>query len=197
MHAAEGAVGARSQRIQDRVDPSHGGAGSRGDRRIMSVVGRPLSRVDGRLKVTGQARYAGEAKPPGLVYAATVDATIPAGDDPQHRYYRRGACAGCSPGAHPSELGQAAVPARRGAPGGGPCCRRAAPRPRRRAREVRRTTRGAGGRRHPTAGRARCLARPRGVHARSCAAHALRGGARSADVRRGTEEGARAGDPAR
>ncbi len=35
--------------------------------------------MDGRLKVTGQARYAAEAKPPGLVYAATVDATIPAG----------------------------------------------------------------------------------------------------------------------
>jgi xanthine dehydrogenase YagR molybdenum-binding subunit len=29
-------------------------------------IGRPISRVDGRLKVTGTATYAAEHEPPGL-----------------------------------------------------------------------------------------------------------------------------------
>jgi xanthine dehydrogenase YagR molybdenum-binding subunit len=44
------------------------------------LVGQPVSRVDGRLKVTGQARYAAEFEPgPDLTHAAIVDATIPRG----------------------------------------------------------------------------------------------------------------------
>ena len=44
------------------------------------LVGQPVSRVDGRLKVTGQARYAAEFEPgPDLAHAAIVDATIPRG----------------------------------------------------------------------------------------------------------------------
>lgn len=43
------------------------------------AVGQSLSRVDGRLKVTGQAKYAAEFVPPGLACAALVESTIPAG----------------------------------------------------------------------------------------------------------------------
>jgi xanthine dehydrogenase YagR molybdenum-binding subunit len=43
------------------------------------AVGTALSRVDGRVKVTGQARYAFEEPVEGAVYAAAVTATIAAG----------------------------------------------------------------------------------------------------------------------
>jgi len=39
-------------------------------------IGRPLPRVDGRLKVTGAATYAAEADVPGLAYAVQVVSTI-------------------------------------------------------------------------------------------------------------------------
>lgn len=42
-------------------------------------VGTPTSRVDGRAKVTGAAKYAGEFKADGLVYGFVVEATIPKG----------------------------------------------------------------------------------------------------------------------
>ncbi|MFC6065957.1 xanthine dehydrogenase family protein molybdopterin-binding subunit [Streptomyces ochraceiscleroticus] len=41
-----------------------------------AAVGAPLSRVDGRLKVTGKARYAAEHEVNGVVYAVIVDASI-------------------------------------------------------------------------------------------------------------------------
>lgn len=41
-----------------------------------SLIGDPLDRVDGRLKVTGAARYSGEYKFPGLVYGVLVPASI-------------------------------------------------------------------------------------------------------------------------
>ncbi|MGW6795289.1 xanthine dehydrogenase family protein molybdopterin-binding subunit [Streptomyces chartreusis] len=41
-----------------------------------AAVGAPLSRVDGRLKVTGQARYAAEHHVKGALHAVLVDATI-------------------------------------------------------------------------------------------------------------------------
>src|SRR5579863_1679930 len=40
------------------------------------VIGDPLDRVDGRLKVTGGAKYSGEYKVPGLTYGVLVPATI-------------------------------------------------------------------------------------------------------------------------
>ncbi len=43
------------------------------------VIGQPADRVDGRLKVTGGARYSAEFSPAGLVYAALVESTVPAG----------------------------------------------------------------------------------------------------------------------
>jgi xanthine dehydrogenase YagR molybdenum-binding subunit len=43
------------------------------------VLGEALNRVDGRLKVTGGARYSGEYKQPGLTYGVLVGATITSG----------------------------------------------------------------------------------------------------------------------
>ena len=44
-----------------------------------AVIGKPVSRVDGRQKVTGAARYAAEFDTPGLAHAAVVRSTIPKG----------------------------------------------------------------------------------------------------------------------
>jgi xanthine dehydrogenase YagR molybdenum-binding subunit len=46
---------------------------------IKNAIGDPLDRVDGRLKVTGGAKYSGEYKLPGLTYAVLVPATIASG----------------------------------------------------------------------------------------------------------------------
>ena len=40
------------------------------------IIGAPVDRTDGRLKVTGGARYSAEINLPGLVYAALVTSTI-------------------------------------------------------------------------------------------------------------------------
>src|SRR5262249_50079220 len=45
----------------------------------MSYIGTPASRVDGRAKVTGTAKYAAEFNQPDLAYAAVVESTIPKG----------------------------------------------------------------------------------------------------------------------
>ena len=45
----------------------------------MSAIGQPLSRVDGRAKVTGAAQYAAEFDVPRLAHAALVTSTIPCG----------------------------------------------------------------------------------------------------------------------
>lgn len=45
----------------------------------MSIVGQPLSRVEGRLKVTGMARYTAEIALPNLVHAVVVQSTIARG----------------------------------------------------------------------------------------------------------------------
>jgi xanthine dehydrogenase YagR molybdenum-binding subunit len=45
----------------------------------MAYIGTPTSRVDGPAKVTGAAKYAGDAAAPGLVYGAVVTSTIPKG----------------------------------------------------------------------------------------------------------------------
>ena len=42
----------------------------------MSAIGQPLSRVDGRLKVTGAARYAADIPIMDLAHAAMVHSTI-------------------------------------------------------------------------------------------------------------------------
>ncbi len=43
------------------------------------IIGQPIDRRDGRLKVTGGARYAAEFAPRGLVHAVLVQSTIAAG----------------------------------------------------------------------------------------------------------------------
>jgi xanthine dehydrogenase YagR molybdenum-binding subunit len=43
------------------------------------VLGKPMDRVDGRLKVTGQARYAGDFSPSDTACAVTVQSTISKG----------------------------------------------------------------------------------------------------------------------
>ena len=45
----------------------------------MDSIGKPLDRVDGRLKVTGSAPYAAEFVLPGLVHAALVQSSVGAG----------------------------------------------------------------------------------------------------------------------
>jgi xanthine dehydrogenase YagR molybdenum-binding subunit len=45
----------------------------------MTAVGTPVTRVDGRAKVTGAARYSAEMSLPGTTYLAIVGATIPSG----------------------------------------------------------------------------------------------------------------------
>jgi xanthine dehydrogenase YagR molybdenum-binding subunit len=44
-----------------------------------AFIGQPISRIDGRLKVTGRATYAAEFDQPGLAYAAVVRSTIASG----------------------------------------------------------------------------------------------------------------------
>src|SRR5215467_4978574 len=45
----------------------------------MKVLGKPVSRVDGRLKVTGGAKYAADHNPKSLVYGIPVVSTIARG----------------------------------------------------------------------------------------------------------------------
>lgn len=42
----------------------------------MSAIGKPLSRVEGRKKVTGGAIYTADAAPEGAYHAALVNSTI-------------------------------------------------------------------------------------------------------------------------
>jgi len=42
-------------------------------------IGQPLPRLDGRIKVTGAARYTADAQLPGLLHGVFVTATVPAG----------------------------------------------------------------------------------------------------------------------
>src|SRR5215468_5726166 len=45
----------------------------------MAYIGTPISRADGRAKVTGAAKYAAEYNTPGLAYASVVSSTIAKG----------------------------------------------------------------------------------------------------------------------
>ncbi len=49
------------------------------DSRNPDIIGAPLDRTDGRLKVTGGVRYASEINVPNLVYGVIVNSTISAG----------------------------------------------------------------------------------------------------------------------
>src|SRR5438046_2720016 len=45
----------------------------------VAFIGQPVSRVDGRLKVSGAATYAAEFEVPGHAYAAVVRSTVASG----------------------------------------------------------------------------------------------------------------------
>src|ERR1700712_2594625 len=45
----------------------------------MAMIGQPIDRLDGRLKVTGAAKYAAEFRIPNTVHAVLVQSTIAAG----------------------------------------------------------------------------------------------------------------------
>lgn len=45
----------------------------------MAMIGKPIDRIDGRLKVTGAAKYAAEFRVPNAVHAVLVQSTIAAG----------------------------------------------------------------------------------------------------------------------
>ena len=42
----------------------------------VNTIGKPMTRVDGRAKVTGRARYAADFNQPGQLYAVIVSATV-------------------------------------------------------------------------------------------------------------------------
>src|SRR5205823_2937849 len=83
------------QRIQDRADAARRRARARNRHRVRRiampldtglsitpgrVVGQPIDRRDGRLKVTGRARYAAEFDIDNLAHAVLVQSTIASGE---------------------------------------------------------------------------------------------------------------------
>ena len=82
------------QRLQDRAGPGHAGPGPERTcpsrrwpgqrwRTAMipkSIIGAGIDRVDGPLKVTGGAQYAGDTQLAGMVYAVPVLSTIARGN---------------------------------------------------------------------------------------------------------------------
>ena len=69
----------RAQRLQDRTHAARHRARRRNrgsSRMTTAVIGQPISRVDGRQKVTGRATYAAEFHVPGLAHAAIVRSTV-------------------------------------------------------------------------------------------------------------------------
>src|SRR5439155_5274793 len=72
----------RAQRFQNRTHAARDrtrdrNAGS--SRMTTAFIGKPISRVDGRQKVTGAARYAAEFEVPNVAYGAIVRSTIASG----------------------------------------------------------------------------------------------------------------------
>lgn len=45
----------------------------------MAIIGKPIDRIDGRLKVTGAAKYAAEFNQKNMVYAFPVRSTVASG----------------------------------------------------------------------------------------------------------------------
>ena len=71
----------------------------------MAEIGKPVDRVDGRLKVTGAAKYSAEYNQPGMVYVVPVGATV-----------ANGAITGIDAGAAQSSSGVIAVLTHENAP---------------------------------------------------------------------------------
>ena len=66
-------------------------------------VGAPINRVDGRLKVTGGAKYAAEFAVPNVAHAVIVTSTIAKGRVHANGHERRRACAGRAGGVDAAE----------------------------------------------------------------------------------------------
>jgi xanthine dehydrogenase YagR molybdenum-binding subunit len=49
------------------------------ENKVLSVIGRPIPRVDGPLKVSGTAMYTSDHNFPGMLYAVPVTSTIAKG----------------------------------------------------------------------------------------------------------------------
>src|SRR5829696_7972548 len=72
-------AGARPQRLQDRTHAARDRARRRNrgsSRMTTAVIGQPVSRVDGRQKVTGAATYAAEFDQAGQAHGAIVRSTV-------------------------------------------------------------------------------------------------------------------------
>src|SRR5438105_4456148 len=77
-----GRAGARAQRLQDRTHAARHRAccrNRRSSRMTTAFIGQPISRVDGRQKVTGRATYAAEFDVPGYAHGAIVRSTVAKG----------------------------------------------------------------------------------------------------------------------
>src|SRR6185503_11153785 len=84
---AGGSNRTRTQPLQDRTGEAHHRARVCHRERcepmstasLVDVVGTPLDRVDGRLKVTGAATYPIDVNPSGVAYAVLVGSTVTSG----------------------------------------------------------------------------------------------------------------------
>lgn len=65
--------------VDDRRTPAAHRRRNRVSSQPQAAVGAPLSRVDGRAKVTGKADYAADHDVPGVVHAVVVDSSIARG----------------------------------------------------------------------------------------------------------------------
>src|SRR5688572_6380766 len=74
---AFGAIG--SIETVDAQPAATAAAQQQANRLMTTHIGNPTARVDGRAKVTGQAKYAGEFNVNGLAYGSVVGSTITKG----------------------------------------------------------------------------------------------------------------------
>src|SRR5580704_3963265 len=72
---------ARAQRVQSSSREERGRTGhSAGCRKdLVMSIGEPIPRIDGRIKVTGAARYTADLRAPNMLHGVFVTASIPAG----------------------------------------------------------------------------------------------------------------------
>jgi xanthine dehydrogenase YagR molybdenum-binding subunit len=72
-----GIAGVRLEQIERQVPVTDAPALPPNDK--LSVLGKPTPRLDGRMKVTGAARYTADINLPGMLFARMLTATIPHG----------------------------------------------------------------------------------------------------------------------
>lgn len=62
----------------------------------MSVIGQPMDRTDGVLKVTGQARYCGDNSEAKLAHAVLITSTVAKAASRRSTRAARSPCPACS-----------------------------------------------------------------------------------------------------